>query len=109
MNKGRDKMHTKGPWGWVIHDYSQATLHGPDEMFDHVLSISPCDSCLEHAKTKGEAAWKWGRCTTPTLADARLLAEAPNMLRALETIMEDTESLEIREIASYAIRQAKEK
>ena len=72
-------MHTKGPWTWLVHDYSGITLHGPDEMFDHVISLGPCESCLEHAKTKGEMGWKWGRCTTPTEADAILIAEAPTM------------------------------
>ena len=107
-------MHTKGPWDWMIHDYSGATLHGPDEMFDHVLSIGPCESCMEHAKTKGEAAWKWGRCTTPSIEDARLIVAAPIILEALEDLVDcllnnQPYIAEGISKATEAIRKAKEK
>ena len=62
---------TPGPWEWSIHDHSMATLHGPDMLRDHVLSSSPCKACIERVK---DGKWKWGRCTTPTEANAELLA-----------------------------------
>ena len=62
---------TPGPWEWSIHDHSMATLHGPDMMRDHVLAVGPCRACIERVK---DGEWKWGRCTTPTETNAKLLA-----------------------------------
>ena len=49
-------------------------------MRNHVLSVSPCKSCQERAEPK---EWEWNRCATPSEADARLIAAAPDMLDAL--------------------------
>lgn len=68
---------TQGPWHWVAHDYSMASLQGPAEEYDHVASVSPCESCQNRAKEKGNPEWKWGRCTCPTEANAKLMTLAP--------------------------------
>lgn len=72
--------HTPGPWTWAIHDHSAATLHGPDVMRDHVVSVSPCGACCDGANPK---EWEWGRCTTPKIDDARLISAAPDLLAML--------------------------
>lgn len=72
---------TQGPWHWVEHDYSMATLQGPSEEWDHVTSVSPCSACRDRAKEKGEE-WKWGVCTCPTEANAKLIAMAPALAEA---------------------------
>ena len=84
--------HTPLPWSWGIHDYSLASLTGPKEEEDHVLSVSPCKACMEGAKRKSELpTWQWGRCTTPSLADAEFIVAAVNgyepMRKALEAFM----------------------
>ncbi len=66
---------TPGPWEWTVQDHSMAILHGPDMLVDHVAAVGPCRSCTKRV-TDGE--WKWGRCMTPTEANARLIAAAPN-------------------------------
>jgi hypothetical protein len=78
LTADQTQQHTPGPWDWSIEDASMATLMGPRELRDHVMSVSPCRSC-----STGEASWEWGRCTTPTLANARLIAAAPDLLEAL--------------------------
>lgn len=73
---------TPGPWGWYVHDRSLATLcggGGSDPLMQHVLDSSPCQSCQDRAED-----WEWGRCTTPRLANARLIAAAPDLLAALQ-------------------------
>jgi len=86
--------HTPLPWSWGIHDYSLASLTGPKEEEDHVLSVSPCKACMEGAKRKSELpTWQWGRCTTPSLADAEFIVAAVNgyepMRKALEAMVNE--------------------
>ena len=77
--------HTKGPWTWHPQDHSMAMLTGPDDMRDHVMSVGPCQSCADAAAGRGEG-WKFGRCTTPTIEDARLIAAAPELLSCLKEL-----------------------
>jgi hypothetical protein len=72
---------TQGPWHWVEHDYSTATLQGPAEEWDHVTCVSPCRACMERAK-ETSPDWKWGRCTCPTEPNAKLMAMAPMLAEA---------------------------
>lgn len=72
---------TQGPWHWVEHDYSMATLQGPAEEWDHVTSVSPCKACRERSMNEGPG-WKWNRCTCPSEASAKLMALAPSLAEA---------------------------
>lgn len=72
---------TQGPWHWVEHDYSMATLQGPAEEWDHVTSVSPCKACQERSKNEGPE-WKWNRCTCPSEANAKLMALTPSLAEA---------------------------
>ena len=72
---------TQGPWHWVEHDHSMATLQGPAEEWDHVTAVSPCKACQERAKEQSEE-WQWGRCMCPTEANGKLLALAPALAEA---------------------------
>lgn len=72
---------TQGPWHWVEHDYSTATLQGPAEEWDHVTCVSPCRACMERAK-ENSPEWQWGRCTCPTEPNAKLMAMAPALAEA---------------------------
>lgn len=70
--------HTPTPWDWVIHDHSMASLGVlPDPGLGNplVLTVSPCPACAERA-APGE--WKWGRCHTPSEADAEFILTAAN-------------------------------
>ncbi len=71
-----------GPWHWEIHDHSMATLcgGGEDAMIGHIMSIGPCPACAKRAEPK---EWKWGRCMTPSLPEARLIAASRSLLDAL--------------------------
>lgn len=72
---------TQGPWHWVEHDHSMATLQGPAEEWDHVTSVSPCEACMKRAKSKS-SEWQWGLCECPTEANAKLMAMAPMLAEA---------------------------
>ncbi len=81
MSEGK---HTPGPWRWQIHDHSAASLGGDQCVEEnHVLTVSPCKSCQKRAER-----WEWGRCLTPNEANAALIAAAPDMLEALEGLLE---------------------
>lgn len=107
--------HTAGPWRWVIQDHSMASLVGKDEEMDHVMSVSPCKSCTEHNRSK---KFKYGLCLTPNEANARLIAAAPSLLKALMSLSlsvkahphytgeENDEWTDIIETAEKAIRLA---
>lgn len=78
---------TLGKWEWLVHDHSCASLgvgDSPGMGTPLVMSVSPCAACAERA-TDGE--WKWGRCCTPSEADAHLIAAAPDMFEALVTAL----------------------
>jgi hypothetical protein len=75
--------HTPGPWRWVIEDYSEAFLCGPDWDKHYVMAVGPCEGCEASAKASG-GEWVWGRCKTPCEDDARLIAAAPALRKALE-------------------------
>ena len=74
---------TEGPWNWVVHDVSMATLGvlpDPGLGDPHVLSIGPCEACCKRAKPQ---EWKWGRCHVPGESDAKLIAQARTAVPAL--------------------------
>lgn len=77
--------HTPTPWHWEIHDSSAASIHGPEGMADHVLTVAPCKHC------RGKE-WVWGSCTNPTEANAYFIVRAVNshdaLVKALEWIAE---------------------
>lgn len=80
--------HTAGEWRWVIHDHSCASLGVGDDPgmgTPLVMSVSPCRSCAERADPK---EWKWGRCCTPSEADARMMAASTQMYDALKQVKE---------------------
>ena len=109
--------HTPGPWHWEIEDKSMATLSGKDFLKQHVMSVSPCGSCIDKL---ADDASPFGVCTMPTDANARLIAAAPELLAALEEIAEGKGQFsqdpfqhcknaveDMKELAQQAIAKAK--
>ena len=85
-----DELHATpgpmiGPWNWEIHDHSMATLcgGGEDAITGFIMSIGPCEACASRADPK---EWKWGRCQTPSLANAKLIAAAPRLARGVRAV-----------------------
>lgn len=75
--------HTPTPWDWLIHDHSMASLGVmPDPGLGNplVLTVSPCQACADRAEPR---EWKWGRCHTPSEADADFILTAVNNHDAL--------------------------
>ena len=90
-------QHTPGPWEWTIHDHSMATLavgDYPGEGAAQVLTVSPCDPCIG----RSEGVWKWGRCGTPSEADALLISKAPDLLKELATCTAFLVGLAMRDV-----------
>lgn len=80
--------HTPTPWEWLIHDHSMASLGVmPDPGLGNplVLCVSPCQPCMDRAEPR---EWKWGRCHTPSEADADFIVLAVNNHDALTTEVE---------------------
>lgn len=80
---------TKRPWDWTIEDYSMACLHGPKREQDHVLTVHPCNACLDRADSE---EWKWGRCTTPDDINAELIVRAVNSFEALLKLAKEVQN-----------------
>jgi len=90
--------HTPTPWNWVIHDHSMASLGAGDSpgLGDPlVLAVAPCDACAGRADPK---EWKWGRCHTPSEADADFILTAVNshdaLVKALQEVVRDIKEYE---------------
>lgn len=78
--------YTPGPWGWLVHDHSLASLGVlPDPGLGDplVMAVGPCKSCTSCVK---DGEWKWGRCQTPKEADANLIAAAPDLYAKLAEV-----------------------
>ena len=69
-------------FAWYIEDYSMACLVDENSEYKEmspVLTVSPCESCLKHARAKQEKPeWEWGRCCTPSKEDADFILLALN-------------------------------
>ena len=61
-----------------------ASLEGPRDEEDHVMSVSPCASCIGRS-----SEFKWGACTLPNAANAALIAAAPDLLAALNDLLDE--------------------
>jgi len=99
--KAAAEKATPGEWHWLIHDHSMASLGVGDDPgmgTPLVLSVSPCRSCADRAKAKG-AEWEWGRCATPSEANARFIALAnPTSILSMIARLEALEEA-LREVA----------
>jgi hypothetical protein len=78
-------QHTPGPWEWHWEDESMLVLHGQDVLFNMVLVTNPCEACQNRTRETGEL----NKCLAPNEADARLIAAAPDLLKALQDLVED--------------------
>lgn len=81
--------HTPTPWNWIVHDYSMASLGAGDSpgLGDPlVLCVAPCDACAKRAEPR---EWQWGRCHTPSEADADFIVKAVNSHDALVKALEE--------------------
>ena len=67
-----------------------ADLLGPDGYDQQVMAVTPCKYCL--GKNAAKEEWTWGRCMTPSEADARLIASAPELLAALKDFVHSVEN-----------------
>lgn len=93
---------TPGPWTWEWVDASMQYLHGPGGEFDHVLTVTPCESCRAHAEELAKAGKEICYTGHPRdhefIAHARqdipdLLAEVARLSRELEQAKAEREQL----------------
>ena len=88
------KGHTPLPWAWFVEDYSMLNLgNADDHLTGHVVSISPCNSCLKRAAEEPHPQWEWGRCTTISEANAALIVERVNKGPAADAMAEAAKAL----------------
>jgi hypothetical protein len=86
-----DKAATQGEWQWTILDHSMACL-GVGDCPGHgtplVMGVSPCRSCAD--RIEGEnGEWTWGKCLTPSLADAAFIPATVNAYRSRHLVHVD--------------------
>lgn len=92
--------HTPTPWDWLIHDHSMASLGVmpyPGLGNPLVLTVSPCQGCMDRAEPR---EWKWGRCHTPSEADAEFILLAVNNHDALVNTLTELHAQVIGECPS---------
>lgn len=87
--EARAEAATEGPWEWLVHDHSMASLGvmpDPGLGDPFVMAVSPCKSCQSRVK---DGQWKWGRCHTPSLDDAKFIAHARQDIPALTAALRE--------------------
>lgn len=95
---------TQGNWHWVIHDESMASLGESDTIENHVMSVSPCKSCIERIE-KGDSPF--GKCTMPNDIDAKAISAVPNLIDVgIKIIYCHENNMDITEAEIEELKQA---